>query len=222
MRAVQRQTEKHGRAPHPLCYGDRGQPWNRPGACPAFAGAARATPVGVCGLSGPQGPASAGEAGLGHSGLSWGRERWVPGQQVGAGRGFAKGWSCSRAPAAQGAGSGRPWQQLCLACAEGMVARGVRGRLGAPCEGSGAAAAGCWARGQAGTEPEPHGLCLGKAEPLRSPSCPAVPTQSLSCRSYRIWPPSTPTWLSSRSVGAPRWGPSPRFPWRVARALRTP
>ena len=35
-------------------------------------------------------------------GCAGARERSVPGQQVGAGRGFAKGSSCSRAPAAQG------------------------------------------------------------------------------------------------------------------------
>ncbi|XP_042653376.1 C-factor-like isoform X3 [Tyto alba] len=43
----------------PPCSGDWGQPGNRPGACLASPGDAKATQVGVCDLSGPQGTASA-------------------------------------------------------------------------------------------------------------------------------------------------------------------
>ncbi|XP_074695857.1 C-signal-like isoform X3 [Strix aluco] len=55
----QREEKQHGRASHPLRSGDRGQQGNRPGVCPAFPGDAKSTQVGFCGLSGPQGSASA-------------------------------------------------------------------------------------------------------------------------------------------------------------------
>lgn len=56
-------------------------------------------------------------------GCAGGRERSVPGQQVGAGRGFAKGSSCSRAPAAQGSRAGT---------AVGPAMRGMCSGHGAP------------------------------------------------------------------------------------------
>lgn len=144
------------------------------------------------------------------------------GSRLEQGRGLQRARAAAGHPRHRAAGLGRLWDPLCMGCAEVTVACGACGRHGAPSDGSRAAGAGCWVRGGAGMEPERHGLCLGKAEPLSSPSCLACPRSLLYCRSYRIWPPGTPTWSSSHSVGAPRWGSLALVPLASAPVLCTP
>ena len=129
------------------------------------------------------------------------------------GGGLQRAWAAAGHLQHRAAGLGQWWDQLCMGCAEGTVACSKCGRHGAPSVGSRTAGAGCWVQGQSWSD---TGFVWERLSLSAAPPASPYPHGALSLRTYRMWPPITPTWSSSRSVGAPRWGslaPVPLSTW---------